>query len=214
VENGVRGSETMFVKGDRVILQKDVVNIKYGDVVTIAELSLGDNVLVRAGSDYVAVNVSAVRRATVDDLKGADNQNIVNPNYKNGQLYMLGGSSNIGDIIVGDVGIIVGVEVDLNEQNDLFSFDFGSTLLKFNKSFVDSHMNYYDIDYHNSLGEEIGGEVVTNKVSRVQHIEVDDTKFELVDNLYIAINEKIEFYKIGEYIDKLKKLQEFLINNK
>jgi hypothetical protein len=133
----------MLNKGDRFLVQKNYQNLKYGDIVTFLDNLKGNTYMIRHEDNVIGVDKSLLRKATIDDLKNKDVQKIVNPNYLNGKMYVVTEQDTVDGIDVGDIGFIVGVDIKENENEDIFTLDFGMQILKFDKNFMDNYTKEY-----------------------------------------------------------------------
>jgi hypothetical protein len=148
-------------KGDRVFIQKNAGDFEYGTVGTVAEYTVGENIVLRIWDKYMPVSKNSVRISSEESLKKVIPQQLVCPNYWNGKPYMLYKDCNIGNLTLGDVGCIVGVNLGKNEEDDIFVLDFGfeengeHKKISLDKKFMDTYMYYYDVDFENTYGEEV-----------------------------------------------------------
>jgi hypothetical protein len=133
-------------KGDRAVLQKNHKEMRYGEVVTVLEALQGNKLMVRYIDEIMGIDVHLIRKASVDEVIGVENQLIVNPNYRNGQPHVLIEENVVDELDIGDVGFIVGVEIKENENDDIFRLDFGNKVLKVDKKFMDNYTKPYRFD--------------------------------------------------------------------
>ena len=140
-----------MIIGDRVFFQKNIDNVKFGELGTIVSFVDEYNLIVRVCEDFIGTNTSSIRKATKDEIASCDSQKIINLNFKNGSLHIVRTKDCTDRVSIGDVGFIIGSTAGENEQDDLFTIDFGNDLLKLDKKFMDVYMGKYNHKFEKML---------------------------------------------------------------
>ena len=143
-----------MIIGDRVFFQKNVNHIKYGDLGTVVGVVDEHNLIIRVDDDFVGSNTSAIRKATKDEVESYDTQKLINNSFRSGTLHIVRIKDCTDQVSLGDVGFIIGANAFENEQNDLFTVDFGDVVLKLDKKFMDTYMGKYNHGFESKLTKE------------------------------------------------------------
>lgn len=197
--------------------------MNYGDICTVVENMVGQNILVRSGGNHFPIDRNAIRKATMSEFVNFDSQQLVHPYFINGIPYMLSADTHIQGLDTGDVGCIVGVEIKENEEDDLFLLDFGMTKyghrkIKLDKKFIDNHMSYYDLDFENLYGEEqVEIKPTSQKDNEPKQQEKEFNEIKVGDYVFVVeggyvFTNPINLHKteIDGYISALQEISGFL----
>lgn len=154
-----------MVKYDRVVLLQDVKHknsiIPKNTVATLRDIVHG-NVIIQYSYDkepkYLVVPSTLLRVATLSDIETIeDYRNLVLKQYHLGTLYSL--NSVYGDNNTMKEGVIISIDLQVNELNDIITLEFIESTEDYTKLFLDNHANIIELQ----LDEFNSDKVKTNQ---------------------------------------------------
>lgn len=211
--------------GDRVVLQKDVKEIKSGSVCTIIRELDEKTFLVRFGEQFIGTSKGIIRKAGISEIKSVLTEHVVSNQLWCGTIYRVDIKTKMDTIKEGDIGFVMGVEVAENEEEDVFTVDFGIEKAKLTKKFIYDHMTLVEhvqdgfcepetkhiyIEENNNKNEDVANDNYIDSDIKITAIRINQFDFDLHEKDKIKINTVIHKKELDIYIDALNKLKSFL----
>jgi hypothetical protein len=139
---------------DRIVLLQAVKNgdviIPKGTIGTIREFLEGNTVIQYKYEDgnfiYGIIPITVVRKATIQDLEQVeDYRDLIPINYHLGQKYAV--SNIIGDNSNQRIGVIISLDLAINEKEDIFQLAFeDGSLEEYPQAILAYHSAYIEYD--------------------------------------------------------------------